>query len=50
MAPRAAELRAAGVGLMRAEFLSLQSGRHPGELLEEGTASDPASRSYRIHL
>jgi pyruvate,water dikinase len=35
LAPKAAELAAAGVGLMRAEFLALGIGRHPLALLEE---------------
>lgn len=36
LADEAAELDADGVGLMRAEFLALQSGKHPSLLLEEG--------------
>jgi phosphoenolpyruvate synthase/pyruvate phosphate dikinase len=36
MADRAAQLPAEGVGLMRAEFLYLQAGRHPLMILEEG--------------
>jgi pyruvate,water dikinase len=36
MAERAAQLPADGVGLMRAEFLYLQAGRHPLTILAEG--------------
>lgn len=36
MAKTAAAMPFAGVGLMRAEFLCLQAGRHPALLLEEG--------------
>jgi phosphoenolpyruvate synthase/pyruvate phosphate dikinase len=36
LADQAAALPAEGVGLMRAEFLALQSGTHPLALLEEG--------------
>jgi pyruvate,water dikinase len=36
LAPAAARLPAAGVGLLRAEFLALGVGRHPRLLLEEG--------------
>lgn len=36
MAEQAAQLAADGVGLMRAEFLYLQAGRHPLMILEEG--------------
>ena len=33
LAIAAAQLPAAGVGLLRAEFLALSSGRHPGAVL-----------------
>ena len=38
LAIAAAQLPAAGVGLLRAEFLALSSGRHPGAVLAEGGA------------
>jgi pyruvate,water dikinase len=38
LAPKAAALPSDGVGLMRAEFLALSTGKHPSLLLEEGGA------------
>lgn len=46
LAARAAALPAAGVGLLRAEFIALGDGRHPRLLLEEG-GEDAYVRFFR---